>query len=69
MIRFALVLPALLLLTGCESLSEVFVRQMFTDHGVSRRYREQIRRRLEKRESVPAENLQGVPAPPFLDQG
>jgi len=68
-IRLALLLPALLLIAGCESLNEAFVRQMYTDHGISRRIEEQIREGLEKRKRLPATNIPASPAPSFFDQG
>lgn len=61
-------LLGLFFLSGCESLNEALVRQMFTDHGVSRKVSDQIREGLERREKL-APAKPGKPAPAFLDQG
>lgn len=57
------------LLAGCETLNEALVRQMFKDHGVSRRVSDQIREGLERRIHRPPADAPATPAPPFLDQG
>lgn len=59
----------LLFLSGCETLNETLVRQMFKDHGVSRRVSDQIRDGLERRKRVPPADMPKKPAPFFLDQG
>lgn len=64
-----LLLCALVLLAGCESLNETLVRQMFIDHGVSREVGDRIRKGLERRQKTPAAELPREPAPPFLDLG
>ena len=62
-------IAGVLLLSGCETLNEVLVRQMFKDHGVSRRVSDQIREGLEIRMNLPPADAPATPAPPFLDQG
>lgn len=64
-----LLLCAIALLAGCESLNETLVRQMFIDHGVSREVGDQIRKGLERRQKAPAAERPREPAPPFLDLG
>ena len=58
---------ALLLLSGCASVNDMLVRQMFKDWGVSRSIRGQIWEGLERREAAPS--FPKKPAPPFMDQG
>lgn len=67
MMRWAPLLLALLL-PGCGTLNETMVRQMYKDHGISRKTRNQIRQGLEQREQQPQE-VPKQPAPAFLDQG
>ncbi|WP_226377622.1 hypothetical protein [Citrifermentans bremense] len=67
--RRLLLLCALALLAGCESLNDTLVRQMYIDHGVSREVGDQIREGLERRQKAPAAKLPRKPAPPFLDLG
>ena len=62
-------LLGLFFLPGCESLNEAFVRQMFTDHGVSQKVGDQIREGLERRQKLPQPGAPREPAPAFLDQG
>lgn len=62
-------LLGLFFLSGCESLNEALVRQMFTDHGVSRKVSDQIREGLERRQKLPQPDAPREPAPEFLDQG
>lgn len=64
-----LLLSALVVLPGCESLNETLVRQMFIDHGVSREVSEQIKEGLKRRQKAPPAELPRKDAPPFLDQG
>lgn len=67
--RRLLLLCALVLLAGCESLNETLVRQMYIDHGISRKASGQIRKGLERRQLAPAAKQPREPAPPFLDLG
>ena len=61
-------LPAFLLLSGCESVNATLVRQMHKEWGTSRRINDQIREGLDRRKEVPGP-VQKTPAPPFMDQG
>ena len=67
--RFRPLLLALVFFSGCESLNEAVVRQMFRDPGLSRRMNYQIREGLEKRNKLPPGDIPNKPAPIFLDQG
>lgn len=58
-----------LLLGGCESLNNHFVRTWMQDQELGERVHQQIRRGLEKRQAEPERELHGAPAPSFLDQG
>ena len=62
-------LLALVVLSGCESLNEAVVRQLFRDPGLSRRMNYQIREGLERRKTLPPADIPHKPAPTFLDQG
>ncbi len=64
-----LLLSALVVLPGCESLNETLVRQMFIDRGVSREVSDQIKEGLKRREKTPPAELPRQAAPPFLDLG
>ena len=66
---FASSLLALVLLSGCEAVNEVLVRQLFKDSGLSRKVNYQIREGLEKRKGAPPANGHKGPAPAFMDQG
>lgn len=59
------------LLSGCESLNDVLVRQWFLDHGMSNKVGNQIREGLDRRMSAPPPKPAAPrrPAPEFLDQG
>jgi len=67
--RFSLLLLALALLPGCETLNDAVVRHYFKDPGLSRRTSHQIREGLERREQAPPAKGPGTPAPAFLDIG
>jgi len=58
-----------LLLGGCESLNNHFVRTWMQDQELGDRVHQQIRRGLEKRQAAPEQTLPTTPAPAFLDQG
>lgn len=64
-----LLLLALLFLPGCETLNEAMVRHMMKEPGMSGEVLDQIRNGLQRRERVPPEQRESVPASPFLDQG
>jgi len=66
--RCHLLLAALLLLSGCETLNDALVRQWFKDSGLSHKVKDQIWEGLERRESAPVQRP-ATPAPAFLDQG
>ena len=68
MIGFAVSLLALVLLSGCETLNDAFVRRWFKDPSLSRRVNSQIREGLEKRKGA-APGTVPRPAPAFMDQG
>jgi hypothetical protein len=61
------VLP--LLLGGCESLNNHFVRTWMQDQELGERVHQQIRRGLERRQAAPEPTVPSRPAPAFLDQG
>lgn len=59
---------AALLLSGCASINDALVRQMFKDWGTSRSVRQQIMEGLERRREVPPPGPKEL-APPFMDMG
>lgn len=67
--RSNLLLIALLFLPGCETLNEAMVRHMMKEPGVSGEVLDQIREGLQRRERLPPEKRESLPASPFLDQG
>ena len=67
--RLKMSLLALVLLSGCDTLNDAVVRQLFRDPGLSRKVNYQIREGLEKRKAAPQPNVPLRPAPDFLDQG
>jgi predicted secreted Zn-dependent protease len=67
--RLNLLLLALVLLCGCESINDAFVRRAYQEWGVSRRTRAQIWKGLERRKDAPPQTGPRVPAPAFMDQG
>ena len=69
MTRLCLLLPALMLLSGCESLNGAFVRHMFKDQGLSRQMNKQIREGLERREKLPPAHAPEKLAPSSMDRG
>ena len=66
--RFKWLIPALLLLSGCETVNETLVRQLHKDSGLGRRVNHQIREGLERRKAAPG-SVPKSPAPAFMDQG
>ena len=69
MSRPILLLAALLLFSGCQTLNDSLVRQWLGDAGLSRRVHDQIREGMQRREEAPAPYLPAKPAPAFLDEG
>ncbi|MBU5613057.1 hypothetical protein [Geomonas azotofigens] len=63
-----MVLLALLLLPGCETLNDAMIRHMLKEPGLSGKISDQIRDGLERREKAPSATVPEA-APPFLDQG
>jgi hypothetical protein len=67
--RFNLLLLALALLSGCETINDAVVRQWHKDAGLSRRVEHQIKEGLERRETKPPPTGPTMPAPEFMDEG
>lgn len=67
--RLTLLLAALLLFSGCQTLNDSLVRQWLGDAGLSRRVHDQIREGMQRREQAPVPYLPAQPAPAFLDEG
>jgi hypothetical protein len=67
--RLNLLLLALALLSGCETLNDTLVRETHKDWGINRRARAQIWKGLERRKEAPPQRAPTEPAPAFMDQG
>lgn len=57
------------LLCGCESLSDLLVRQWFIDQHFSHEMSSTMNKQLKRKEASPPATLPRRTAPPFLDQG
>lgn len=66
--RCFLLLAALSLLAGCETLNDAMLRHMLKEPGLSGKALDQIREGLERREKAPERRPRETPAP-FMDQG
>jgi hypothetical protein len=66
---FSLLLLPLLLLSGCQTVNDAFVRRWLMEPGLSRRLNSQIREGLQRRNAAAPARIPGRPAPEFIDQG